>query len=416
MTTRPVHVTAARRLPGERELVLPGEPEMAGRARDFVRTAARDWELGEETADTAALVLSELVTNAVEHAKDGKIRIWVRAREDHLVVEVADHHPCKRLRARSPGPEEDHGRGLLIVQAVCLAWGRRRLDGDSVTWACLAISGEGAPDPHRGLDSLPPSSPPGDRPPTLDEGARVSLSPPGLNLYASWEALADGLQVQRLALHLPQLREQLITPPGDVALFARTSPGALTTCPAALAGPAAEAVIDGAGLAHWLRLPAEYGTADAGTTSLTVSAEQVADTLLQGVTEPVAHAAVAAVCAASAWWVGAFAVIRHLGVHHTSLQPVDTAVCLETLEDATRIVALGTAQRILAQYLRTADDETVRLGYCRAITESIVVESRLPTLLDELGELRLVDLVSTSIPWRGRFTKYAGGTGAGQVE
>ncbi|WP_203601061.1 hypothetical protein [Streptomyces sp. SID9727] len=245
----------------------------------------------------------------------------------------------------------------------------------------------------------------------------MPLSPPSPNLYGSWEALADGLQVQRLALHLPQLREQLLTPPPDVTLFAQTQPSVLTARPAALAEPAAEAVVDQAGLQHWLRLPAAHGTANAGTNPLAASADEIADTLLEGVTDPAVRAAVAAVCAASAWWVGAFAVIRHLGVHHTTLQPVDSEIALETLQSATSIVALGTAQRILAEQLRTAAaDEAVRMAYCRAITESIVIESRLPELLEELGELRLVDLVSTSIPWRGRFTKYAGGTGAGQVE
>ncbi|MFF8880708.1 hypothetical protein [Streptomyces flaveolus] len=213
------------------------------------------------------------------------------------------------------------------------------------------------------------------------------------------------------------MREQLTTPPSGIALFTQTLPSALTVPPAALVEPAAEAVIDRAGLQHWLRLPAEYGTAGTGTNPLSASAEQVSDTLLDGVTDPFVRAEVTAVCSASAWWVGAFAVIRHLGVHHISLQPVDTAITLETLQSATSVVALGTAQRILAEYLRTAAaDETVRIAFCRAIAESIVVESRLPDLLEQLGELRLVDLVSTSIPWRGRFTKYAGGTGAGQVE
>ncbi|GGX93896.1 hypothetical protein [Streptomyces fructofermentans] len=245
----------------------------------------------------------------------------------------------------------------------------------------------------------------------------MTLSPPGPNLCASWETLADGLQVQRLALHLPQLREQLLAPPGGIALFAQTPPSALTARPDPLAEPPAEAVIDQAGLQHWLHMPAAYGTTDAGTNPLAASADQVADTLLEGVTDRVVRAAVAAVCTASAWWTGAFAVIRHLGVHHTSLQPVDTAITLKTLQSATSIVALGTAQRVLSEQLRTAAaDEAVRMAYCRAITESIVAESRLPGLLEELGELRLVDLVSTSIPWRGRFTKYAGGTGAGQVE
>nr|WP_215206535.1 hypothetical protein [Streptomyces sp. CHD11] len=245
----------------------------------------------------------------------------------------------------------------------------------------------------------------------------MTLSPPGPNLSASWETLADGLQVQRLALHLPQLCEQLLAPPSSIALFAQTPPSALTARPAPLADASAEAVIDQTGLQYWLHMPAEYGTTDAGTNPLAASADQVAATLLGGVSDRAVRGAVAGVCTASAWWTGAFAVIRHLGVHHTSLQPVDTAITLKTLQSATSIVALGTAQRILAEQLRTASaDEAVRMAYCRAVTESIVVESRLPGLLDELGELRLVDLVSTSIPWRGRFTKYAGGTGAGQVE
>jgi hypothetical protein len=245
----------------------------------------------------------------------------------------------------------------------------------------------------------------------------VSLSPAGPNLVSSWEALADGLQVQRLVLHLPQLREQLATPPSGIVLFTQTLPNALTVCPGTFVEPAAGALIDRAGLQHWLRLPAEYGTTGTETSPLSASADQVVATLLEGVSDPSVRAAVSAVCSASAWWVGAFAVIRHLGVHHSSLQPVDTAIALETLRNATSVVALGTAQRVLAEHLRTmAADETVRIAYCRAITESIVVESRLPDLLEELGELRLVDLVSTSIPWRGRFTKYAGGTGAGQVE
>ncbi|MEU2026222.1 hypothetical protein ABZ565_29320 [Streptomyces sp. NPDC016469] len=245
----------------------------------------------------------------------------------------------------------------------------------------------------------------------------MSLSPPGPNMQASWEALADGLQVQRLALHLPQLREQISKPLRGVALFAHTSPSALTARPAALADPAANAVIDQASLKHWLRLPAEFGTAGTGTTPLAASADQVAALLVEALTDPAVRAAVASVCTASAWWVGAFAAIRHLGVHHASLQPVDPTIALETLQSATSIVALGTAQRILAEQLRTgAADEAVHMAYCRAVTESIVVESRLPEVLEKLGELRLVDLVSTSIPWRGRFTKYAGGTGAGQVE
>ncbi|MFD4943573.1 hypothetical protein ACFWNT_13775 [Streptomyces sp. NPDC058409] len=236
--------------------------------------------------------------------------------------------------------------------------------------------------------------------------------------YESWEVLADGLHVQRLALHLPQLREQLSTPSAQGAAATETSPGALTACPVPLTDPHAQTVVEGAGLAHWVSLPAEHGTPDAPPSQLAGAADEVGDLLLDDVRDETLRAAVNSVSAASAWWVGAFAAIRHLGVHHTRLTPVNDTISLDTLRAATRIVALGTAQRILAHQLRLngGADESARLAYCRAVTEGIVAEPTLPALLDELGELRLADLVATSIPWRGRFTKYAGGTGAGQVE
>jgi hypothetical protein len=125
-----------------------------------------------------------------------------------------------------------------------------------------------------------------------------------------------------------------------------------------------------------------------------------------------------AVGSAAAWWVGFFATIRHRGVHHVTLAPVTSSVSVETLTDAARVVALGTSLRLAEAHLRQAettgaDDER---AYCAAVAASVEAERRMPALLDGLGELRLVDLVTLALPWRGRFTKYAGGTGAGQVE
>ncbi|MET8538473.1 hypothetical protein ABZV67_44050 [Streptomyces sp. NPDC005065] len=236
-------------------------------------------------------------------------------------------------------------------------------------------------------------------------------------LYESWEALADGLHVQRLALHLPQLRDQLSTTAAEASAATGMSPGALIARPAELDDPQAQALIDGAGLSGWVHLPVEHGMPDTVASPLAGAAEHIESLLLHGVPDEMLRATVSAVSAASAWWVGAFVAIRHLGVHHARLTPIDDTVSLDTLREAVRVVALGTAQRILSHHLRhDATDEAVRLAYCRAVTEGIVTEPTLPALLEELGELRLVDLVATSIPWRGRFMKYAGGTGAGQVE
>ncbi|MEW1719743.1 hypothetical protein [Streptomyces sp. NPDC093109] len=247
------------------------------------------------------------------------------------------------------------------------------------------------------------------------------IAPP--SLHDAWEALADGLHVQRLMLHLAQWREVADGAPSGVQLFAETSASALAARPEALSDAPARGVAVGAGLTAWLDLPARYGTTSGPNSPLAATGDSVADDLLDGVRDDVCRAAVAAVCGASAWWVGVFATIRHLGVHHLTLEPVTDDVGLDVLRTATRTVALGAATRVLQQRLRTApsdssglSEESVRLAYCRAVTGGVVAEGGMPQLLEALGELRLVDLVATSIPWRGRFTKYAGGTGAGQVE
>ncbi|MGW0731805.1 hypothetical protein [Streptomyces sp. NPDC002851] len=123
-----------------------------------------------------------------------------------------------------------------------------------------------------------------------------------------------------------------------------------------------------------------------------------------------------AVCDAAAWWVGFFSVVRHRGVHHLTLEPHPRPLPIQALHAAVRTVAIGMATRVLEATLGADKSRDVRAAYCRAIEAGIDAEREMQELLEELGELRLVDLVSTTARWRGRFTKYAGGTGAGQVE
>ncbi|MEW1868636.1 hypothetical protein AB0420_10800 [Streptomyces caelestis] len=350
----------------------------------------------------------------------------VRRQHALLHVEVFDPQPHGELVAARPGPDAEDDRGLEIVEALCLRWGRRpdADRGGSVTWACLPVPGAELAQHDRGADPeqsceagnlpRPVATMPVHPAPVPFEG---DLVPPSLTspptLYESWEVLADGLHVQRLALHLPQLHEQLTVQTAGTGITV----AAVVARPAEAPTAQTLALIDAAGLSAWVDLPAEHGRSDAAVSPLASAAEDVHALLLPGVTDDALRGAVRVVAAASAWWVGAFAAIRHLGVHHSSLTPVKDTVGSDTLHEAVRVVALGTAQRVLAQQLRhDASEEAVRLAYCRAVTEGIVIEPTLPALLEKLGELRLVDLVTTSIPWRGRFAKYAGGTGAGEVE
>ncbi len=249
---------------------------------------------------------------------------------------------------------------------------------------------------------------------------RLAVPNTSLSLAHAWQLLADGLHVQRLVLYLRPWLDILAAPdsPPDWAL-GDIAPRDLGGAPVGLGDPAARDAVRAAGLAGWVDLPQQHGTPAGPPSPLEATATAVAVQLLEGMAEGPLRAGAQAVAAASGWWVGYFATIRHLGVHHITLLPVTGTVTRSSIESAVRAVTVGVVTRTLEQHLRapeTNGDHALRLAYCRAVTAAIAIEPDMPRLLDALGELRLVDLVATSMVWRGQFTKYAGGTGAGQVE
>ncbi|MFF2142159.1 hypothetical protein [Kitasatospora sp. NPDC058190] len=233
----------------------------------------------------------------------------------------------------------------------------------------------------------------------------------------SWERLADGLIVQRIHLHRRELEDAVDKGAAECGLPAQAAPLALISRPAP-PPDAALPVVAAAGLLPFVTVPQQIGRAT-DTGPLAAPARRVAQALTaDGLEEAVAQG-IEAVCDASAWWVGAFGVLRHLGGHHVHIDDdVTDIVALPPLTDATRAVALGAATRVLRRRLQRAGDSDPRLrtAYCRAVTEAIVTEAGMPALLESLGELRLVDLVANALPWRGQFLKYRSGLGAGQVE
>jgi anti-sigma regulatory factor (Ser/Thr protein kinase) len=85
--------------------------------------------------DDAVLVVSELVTNALVHARSGAT-VTLRARAGRVRVEVTDHG-AGSPEPRSPAPETVGGRGLLLVAAVAETWGIDPADDGKVVWAEL---------------------------------------------------------------------------------------------------------------------------------------------------------------------------------------------------------------------------------------------------------------------------------------
>ncbi|MFE1907407.1 ATP-binding protein [Streptomyces gardneri] len=121
--------------------VLPCDLESAAVARRLVAAVLVRWELPELT-ESAELIVSELVTNAVRHARTcgASVRVVVtRVSGDRVQVAVTDldQRPPVLVQA---GPDEESGRGLALVAALCESWGWERRQWGKRVWAELARS------------------------------------------------------------------------------------------------------------------------------------------------------------------------------------------------------------------------------------------------------------------------------------
>lgn len=107
-------------------LLLPRSAQAPGRARALLRERVAEWGVDEDPGATAELLLSELVTNAVRHARAPQGRdIGIRiARYDGMLrVEVADAGPAVKLTPQVVAEWDERGRGLAIVAALAERWG-----------------------------------------------------------------------------------------------------------------------------------------------------------------------------------------------------------------------------------------------------------------------------------------------------
>lgn len=120
-----------------RRLRLDQDPAAVGLARDFVRDCYRTWGV-EDPEDVASLVVSELVTNALRHAT-GPITLFV-ARRPHKVVLTVEDGSSVPAEVELPGPLEESGRGMLLVQALTRSWGEQPVPGGKRVWAEITPS------------------------------------------------------------------------------------------------------------------------------------------------------------------------------------------------------------------------------------------------------------------------------------
>jgi len=124
-------------------LDLPFTPESAGVARQELVAWMRDLGVGDETSDDARLVVSELVGNAVRHARplaDGTMRVTWTSRDLGVDIAVTDGGALTTPERVDAGVSDLAGRGLSIVETLASRWWVESTRSRTTVHALLALA------------------------------------------------------------------------------------------------------------------------------------------------------------------------------------------------------------------------------------------------------------------------------------
>jgi len=139
---RQARVAIAGRLPliERMALTLPPEPDAPSLARTLVGDACVAWGRP-ELMYACRLVMSELVTNALEHAGTPiVVVVSLRGGSVHLTVAdgvAAPPRLIRQARPRRDRPLDERGRGMQVVRGAAAAWGWLPTRTGKVVWATL---------------------------------------------------------------------------------------------------------------------------------------------------------------------------------------------------------------------------------------------------------------------------------------
>ena len=107
--------------------MLTPHPTSVGAARRFVRDVLMSRRVDDDVVSTVELLTSEVVTNAIVHGRSGP-RLAVTVAPDVVRVAVGDLSPDIPVR-RLVRPDDESGRGVVIVDELASAWGVERERG-----------------------------------------------------------------------------------------------------------------------------------------------------------------------------------------------------------------------------------------------------------------------------------------------
>jgi anti-sigma regulatory factor (Ser/Thr protein kinase) len=123
---------------------LASHPGSAAQARRITRAWLAARAVPDDSCDSAALVVSELVTNAIVHTSSRQIVCELTEGAEKVRIAVCDEGctPDESPRPSAVRDEEEHGRGLLLVATVCSAWGAHESGPGLQVWAELPCGAE----------------------------------------------------------------------------------------------------------------------------------------------------------------------------------------------------------------------------------------------------------------------------------
>jgi anti-sigma regulatory factor (Ser/Thr protein kinase) len=121
-------------MPENAHLRLGAYPTAVPTVRTWARVIVAGWGLAPVVHD-AALVLTELTTNVVQHAGGPAFDVWLRSDRAALAIMVGDPSPAMPVRVEAS--DGLSGRGLIIVDAVARSWGAYRTPAGKITWALV---------------------------------------------------------------------------------------------------------------------------------------------------------------------------------------------------------------------------------------------------------------------------------------
>jgi anti-sigma regulatory factor (Ser/Thr protein kinase) len=125
-------------------LTIPGRPEQVSLARAFVAQTFGSRQVNAD-ADTATLLTSEIVTNAIQHTRSGAdggtVTIVVIGVAHGVLVEIIDDGS-----AGAPIVKGDlyaaEGHGLFLVQQLATEWGYLKDQAGTTVWFHLPTASE----------------------------------------------------------------------------------------------------------------------------------------------------------------------------------------------------------------------------------------------------------------------------------